>query len=69
MRNDTRSRLITLGGALPGEHIARLRDEHTPPAGFRRAAAALATLVLAEALRDLEPVEATVRTPDRKSVV
>jgi uracil phosphoribosyltransferase len=48
---------------LPGEHLARLRDERTPPAGFRRAAAALSTLVLAEALRDLEPVEGTVRTP------
>lgn len=59
----TQSRLSTLGGALPGEHIARLRDERTPPAGFRRAAAALSTLVLAEALRDLDPVEATVRTP------
>ncbi len=58
-----RSHLTTLGGALPGEHIARLRDERTPPASFRRAAAALATLVLAEALRDLEPVEATIRTP------
>ena len=43
--------------------MARLRDEQTPPAGFRRAAGALATLVLAEALRDLESVEATVRTP------
>ncbi len=43
--------------------MARLRDEATPPAGFRRAAAALSTLVLADALRDLEPVEGTVRTP------
>lgn len=48
---------------MPGEHLARLRDERTPPADFRRAAAALAMLVLADALRDLEPVEGTVRTP------
>jgi uracil phosphoribosyltransferase len=40
-----------------------LRDERTPPAGFRRAAAALSTLVLAEALRDLEAAESVVRTP------
>ena len=55
--------MTTLGGALAGEHVARLRDERTAPAGFRRAAAALSTLVLAEALRDLEVAETTVRTP------
>jgi uracil phosphoribosyltransferase len=55
--------VTVLTGALAGEHLARLRDERTPPAAFRRAAAALATLVLAEALRDLEGRPATVRTP------
>ena len=40
-----------------------MRDERTAPAGFRRAAAALSTLVLTEALRDLEAAESTVRTP------
>ena len=43
--------------------MARLRDANTPPASFRRAAAALSTLVLAEALRDLEAAESVVRTP------
>jgi uracil phosphoribosyltransferase len=52
-----------LAGALPGEHLARLRDERTPPAAFRRAAAALATLVLAEALRDVAGRPDEVRTP------
>jgi uracil phosphoribosyltransferase len=50
-------------GALPGELLARLRDSRTPPAAFRTAAAALATLVLAEALRDLEGAPGRVRTP------
>jgi uracil phosphoribosyltransferase len=52
-----------LAGALAGEHLARLRDEGTPPAAFRRAAAALATLVLAEALRHVQGREDRVRTP------
>jgi uracil phosphoribosyltransferase len=58
-----------LGGALPGEHIARLRDVATPPAGFRRASAALSTLVLAEALRDLEAAASTVQTPVAEAAV
>lgn len=52
-----------LQGALAGEHIARLRDETTPPATFRTAAEALSTLVLAEALADLEGAPSRVRTP------
>ncbi|HJZ61828.1 MAG TPA: uracil phosphoribosyltransferase [Miltoncostaeaceae bacterium] len=55
--------VIELRGALAGEHLARLRDARTPPASFRRAAGALATLVLAEALRDIAATEDTVRTP------
>src|SRR5262245_2144935 len=50
-------------GALPGELLARLRDQRTPPAAFRSAAAALATTVLAEALRDLQGTQGRVRTP------
>jgi len=50
-------------GALPGELLARLRDERTEPASFRHAAAALATIVLTEALRDLEGAPGRVRTP------
>jgi uracil phosphoribosyltransferase len=52
-----------LDGALAGEHLARLRDAGTPSAGFRRAAGALAALVLAEALRDMEARDETVMTP------
>lgn len=52
-----------LRGALAGEHIARLRDETTPPAAFRNAAGALSTLVLADALSDLEGATSKVRTP------
>ncbi len=52
-----------LRGALAGEHIARLRDTDTPPAAFRTAAGALSTLVLAEALADLEGARSKVQTP------
>ncbi|HRC07250.1 MAG TPA: uracil phosphoribosyltransferase [Miltoncostaeales bacterium] len=52
-----------LGGALAGEHIARLRDKDTPPAAFRTAAGALSTLVLADALADLEGARSSVETP------
>ncbi len=55
--------MTTLGGALTGDHLAHLRDERTSPASFRRAAAALATLVVADALRDLESHEFEVHTP------
>jgi uracil phosphoribosyltransferase len=40
-----------------------LRDAATPPAAMRRAAAALAALVVAEALRDLAGEPGEVRTP------
>lgn len=50
-------------GALAGHHLARLRDVATTPDGFRRAAHALATLVLADALSGLEEREDTVTTP------
>jgi uracil phosphoribosyltransferase len=55
--------VTTLGGALAGEHIAQLRDQTTSPASFRRAAAALATLVVAESLRDLDARESAIQTP------
>ncbi len=55
--------MSTLGGALAGDHLAHLRDERTSPASFRRAAAALATLVVADVLRDLESHEFEIHTP------
>lgn len=51
------------GGALAAAHLAELRDAATGPAGVRRALAALGTLVVAEALRDLETVPGGARTP------
>jgi uracil phosphoribosyltransferase len=54
---------LQLTGALAGEHLARLRDEATPPPEFRRSAAALGSLVLAAALADLDADEGRVRTP------
>ncbi len=57
-----------LSGALAGEHIARLRDRETTPAAFRMASAALATLVLARALDDLEVRESTLVTPIASAV-
>jgi uracil phosphoribosyltransferase len=54
---------VQIGGALAGEHLARVRDASTPAPALRRSAHALATLVLAEALRDLETHPGTVRTP------
>lgn len=50
-------------GAAAGEHLARLRDARTGPAAFRRALAPVATLVCAEALRDLDAAPGTVATP------
>lgn len=58
-----------LGGALAGEHIARLRDKTTLPAPFRHAAGALSTLVLTAALSDLEGAESTVQTPLEQATV
>ncbi|MGD9694146.1 MAG: uracil phosphoribosyltransferase [Thermoleophilia bacterium] len=54
---------LVVAGALAGEHLAVLRDARTGAPAFRRAAAALATLVLAEALRDLEAAEDEIVTP------
>ena len=45
---------VSLAGALVGHHLARLRDHATPSADFRRSSSVLASLVVAEALRDLE---------------
>jgi uracil phosphoribosyltransferase len=52
-----------LSGALVGHHLARLRDRATPSADFRRSSSVLASLVVAEALRDLEVREGIVTTP------
>jgi uracil phosphoribosyltransferase len=55
--------LTRLEGALAGAHLALLRDAATPSPAMRRAAAALATLVVAEALRDLDGEPGEVATP------
>lgn len=54
---------VSLSGALVGHHLARLRDATTPSADFRRSSSVLASLVVAEALRDLEVRRAVVTTP------
>jgi uracil phosphoribosyltransferase len=54
---------VTLGGSLVAAQLAVLRDAATPPSRFRRAAAALGGLVIAEALRGLETVPGKVDTP------
>lgn len=54
---------VSLGGSLVAAQLAVLRDEATPPSRFRRAAAVLGGLVVAEALRGLETVPGRVTTP------
>ncbi len=54
---------VSLSGAIFGHHLARLRDRQTPSAEFRRSCGALASLVVAEALRDIELRETVVTTP------
>ncbi len=54
---------VSLSGALVGHHLARLRDRATPSADFRRSSSVLASLVVAEALRDLELRSGVVTTP------
>lgn len=60
---------VELTGALAGEHLAVLRDAATPLAALRRSTAALATLVLTEALRGLDAREGRVLTPMAEAVV
>lgn len=60
---------LALSGALAGEHLAAIRDAASRPSGVRRAARALATLAVAEALRDLEVSVGEVRTPVAPAVV
>lgn len=50
-------------GALAGEHLARLRDASTGTAAFRRAAGALAAIVVADALRDIAMCDVDIVTP------
>ncbi|MEW6582095.1 MAG: uracil phosphoribosyltransferase [Actinomycetota bacterium] len=52
-----------VGGAVAGAHLARIRDAQTPSAAFRRATAALSTLVVAEAVSDVAASGGEVRTP------
>jgi uracil phosphoribosyltransferase len=56
-------------GALAGEHLARLRDVTTGTAAFRRAAGALAAIVVADALRDIEMRDVELTTPIMKATV
>lgn len=60
---------VALSGALVGHHLARLRDKATPSADFRRSSSVLASLVVAEALRDLELREGLVETPLAQATV
>jgi len=59
---------VQLSGALAGEHVARLRDAATAPPAFRRAAQALAAMVVAEALRGIDGREGRVTTPVAEAV-
>lgn len=52
-----------LGGPLAGHHLARLRDRTTGSPDFRRSAHALATLVIAEAMRATPTRPGMVTTP------
>ena len=54
---------MTLAGPIAGHHLARLRDRATASPDFRRSAHALATLVVAEAMRAVETRPGTVETP------
>ena len=48
---------------LVHDALATLRDRHTAPAPFRRAATRISVLLAAEALRDIVTVATTVDTP------
>jgi uracil phosphoribosyltransferase len=52
-----------LSGAIVGAHLAAIRDARSADPAVRRSARALATLAVAEALRDLETVPGEVLTP------
>lgn len=56
-------RLRVVRHPLIEDVLAALRDQATPPHEFRRLARRVSLLLVAEATRDLELVEATVRTP------
>ena len=53
---------VSLDGSLVAAQLAVLRDAATPPSRFRRAAAALGALVVAEALGGLETVPCLLYT-------
>ena len=48
---------------LVHDALVTLRNKHTPPAPFRRAATRISVLLAAEALRDIATVSTTVDTP------
>ena len=55
--------VITLRHAVADHHLTYLRDRDTPPPRFRQSVRVLATLLAAEATKDLPAVEATISTP------
>lgn len=55
--------VIILQHSVVDHHLARIRDERTAPDEFRRRLKALASLLLAEATRDLAQVTTDVSTP------
>lgn len=54
---------VVVDDALAGLRLAALRDERTPPAGFREHARALAVLLAREALRELPVADDEVAGP------
>jgi uracil phosphoribosyltransferase len=54
---------IVLSGAIVGAHLAAIRDARSADPAVRRSARVLGTLVVAEALRELETVDGEVTTP------
>jgi uracil phosphoribosyltransferase len=48
---------------LVHDALLELRDQRTPPASFRRAAARITALLAGEAMRDVPSTEAIVQTP------
>ena len=48
---------------LVHDALLELRDKHTPPASFRRAAARITALLACEAMRDVPSRDALVETP------
>lgn len=61
--SQTRSGVIELNHALAAHHLRHLRSVDTSPAGFRQHVNSLATLLAAEATRDLPLQQTAIKTP------